>query len=688
MFNPIEIPYVSKSDMPKHSHYLILGTRVDVLGDESATEKKLREMNESLIECKANKKVIPRNKREIIFPVNTLLPAGSKEREGASESLCDAVSNCKVAMVAKLPVRLFTFEIALQREAKKKKRSFLTRHEVIQIGKSLRLDKESESDIDEAVRYLHDVTIILYYHEVLPNIIFVDPKPILDTFSHLIAITYVDHDKLNLIANPSPSPEERHSLINFGLFKESLLAIIGEKIFNEDFQPSHMITLLLHLHIIAKVEKREDYFFPCALPSHGLLNDPPTEIRPLLIAWEIDETTLAIPQGLFPLTIVHLLEQKDVVDFCPEGNEYYRYHDAMSLRVYKKYTIDIINHYTHIEIRFDGCKEFCPQIRELVTEAIKKSNDDLKVASSSVPEESQVNGGETNGTTPKHHVDNTDEDGSGQDLRLPKVCVGKKDEDDYDDEVVYLMNTTPWGYCLIINMKKGREDGNEKDTDKLRTLFKHDLQFAFRVYNNLKAEDIDNLMKNVKEASHQWSCCFIMFILAHGGTENMSAYFLTSDNKRYKVSSIKKKIESIDDLNGKPKLLFIQSCRGDLLDTGLEVLDGNHGEKNKTPSKIPRGSDFLTSFATIEDYAACRGADGSRFIQCLCDVFTEYRDKWDVVTMMTMVTKEVAAIARDVEGEGGIAKGVRQNPETTFTFRKFLFFGKPPQWVFTPLNKK
>ena len=377
MLNPIEIPYVS--DMPDQSHYLILGTRKELV-----TEEKLKEMNESLIEYKSNKKVIPHNKRQgsIIFPVNTLLPAGSEERKKASVDLCTAISNCRVQMTIELPIRLFTFEISLKIETKKMNQNFLTKGEVIEIGKSLRLDDELE--IDVALRYLHNVTIILYYHEVLPNIIFVDPEPILDVLSRLIAVTYIDHHKLHLIADPPPSAGERSNLIDFGLFKENLLTIIGKGIFNIDFQPSHMITLLKHLHIIAEVENREegDYFFPCALPSYDKLNPIPTEIRPLLIAWEIDNsgtTTLAIPQGLFPLTIVHLLEQKDEVDFSPLGTNYYRYHDAMSLRVYKDYTIDIINRYTHIEIRFYDCKNFCPRICELVTEAIKRSSNDLNV---------------------------------------------------------------------------------------------------------------------------------------------------------------------------------------------------------------------------------------------------------------------------------------------------------------------
>ena len=380
MLNSIEIPYVS--DMPKHSHYLILGTRKELV-----TKEKVQEMNESLIEYIANDKVIKlctENQNSVIFPVNTMLRAGP-ERERASEDLCTEISTSEVAMTIDLPIRLFFFEISLKMEAKKKGRSFLTNDEVKEIGKPI-LD---ESDIDKALEFLHNVTLILYFREVPPNIIFVDPEPILHVLSRLIAITYVDHNKLRLIANPPPSPGESNNLRNFGLINQDLLSKIGKEIFEHDhFKPFHMIDLLKHLHIIADMKNKKgfregDYFFPCALPSYDKLNDPPTEIQPLLIAWEIDNKgtkTLAIPQGLFPLTIVHLLEQDDV-NFTPVGKEYecYRCHDAMSLRVNEEYTIYIINRYTHIEIRFYDCKEFCPQIRKLVTEAIKKSSNNLKV---------------------------------------------------------------------------------------------------------------------------------------------------------------------------------------------------------------------------------------------------------------------------------------------------------------------
>ncbi|XP_019861259.1 PREDICTED: uncharacterized protein LOC109589641 [Amphimedon queenslandica] len=212
---------------------------------------------------------------------------------------------------------------------------------------------------------------------------------------------------------------ERNILIKFGLFGEALLEKIAkkQKILNDDFRLSHMIDLLVHLHIIAEVrvnhlniitedvdfekekvhvvtdvksnKEKIKYFFPCALPSYDKLNPALTEIQPLLIAWEIKysgTTTLAIPQGLFPLTIVHLLERKkEEVDFSPDrdSHKFYRYHDAMSLRVYERYFIDIINRYTHLEIHFRGYKKSYSQIvaevRELLRKVMEKSSKNLKV---------------------------------------------------------------------------------------------------------------------------------------------------------------------------------------------------------------------------------------------------------------------------------------------------------------------
>ena len=374
ILKPIKVPYFTNS--PSHPYYLVVGTR-----EKEVKKEDIKAMNEILKGCNF-KNIILKNIREseIIFPVDTLLPAGP-EREEASVELCRVISNCDVSMKIKMPIRLFAFEIALQAEAKEKGRRFLTKNEVVAIGERLQLN--SEEDVKKALEYLHNVTIILYYPDVLPNLVFVDPQPILDILSRLIAITYVDLAQLHLIADPPPSQDARHNLSTSGCFKEELLNFVGT---SEQFQSSHMIALLEHLHIIAKVEGRKegDYFFPCALPSYNESTSPSTKIKPLLVVWKNDDDeTLPVPQGVFPLIVVHLLNQKVYeVKFPPSGSDYYKCHNAMSLRVYERYTLHIINRYTHIELYFAGDMQFCPKVWELVEKAIKDSSDNINVEQS------------------------------------------------------------------------------------------------------------------------------------------------------------------------------------------------------------------------------------------------------------------------------------------------------------------
>ena len=374
ILKPIEVPYDTKT--PDHPNYLIIGTRKDKVKEED-----IKAMNETLKGCNF-KNVIYSRKSAIIFPVDTLLPAG-QEREEASVELCRVISNRNVSMKIKIPIRLFVFEIALQEQAEKKGLSFLTKNEVVDIGKRLQLKKEEE--VKKALQYLHNVTIILYYPDVLPNVVFVDPQPILDVLWQLIAITYVDLAQLHLITNPPPSPDDRNNLSTSGCFKKNLLKIVGKFVFiNDQFQPPHMIALLKYLHIIAELENGV-YFLPCALPSYNVLPPPSTtEIKPLLVVWKNDnDEILPVPQGMFPLIVVHLLNQEDYkLNFPPSGSNYYKYRDAMSLQVSKRYTLHIINRYTHIEMYFDGHKDFCPKVCELLDEAIKNSSNDIHVKQS------------------------------------------------------------------------------------------------------------------------------------------------------------------------------------------------------------------------------------------------------------------------------------------------------------------
>ena len=384
ILKPIDVPHVLET--PSHPMNFVLGTHYDLI-----TEDKLKEMNKELMSSlkpEVENYVVPNVRGEsIIFPVNNLV-SEDKGRMKAGQDLCQSIANCGgTSLKISVPIRWFVFELWLQKVAEDKSCHFLTIDEVISAGARFKM---SEGDTKDALKYLHNVTIILYYPDILPQLVFVDPKPILEVLSRLLALTYVERKALHLIANPVPPEEDINELHVFGFFKEELLANHFKSLFSPPhFEPSHLLELLLHLHIIAS-EKNGDYFIPCALQSYTKPPELQTEVKPLLVVWQDNDgiNTLPVPQGMFPLLITHLLtHKKDEVEF-PDVSEpqYYRYRDALSLWIKikgKRYTLHIINHYTHVELYFVGsvqeAKEHCPYIRELVMKAVKYSTDALNV---------------------------------------------------------------------------------------------------------------------------------------------------------------------------------------------------------------------------------------------------------------------------------------------------------------------
>uniref|UniRef100_A0A1X7T2W0 C-terminal of Roc (COR) domain-containing protein n=1 Tax=Amphimedon queenslandica TaxID=400682 RepID=A0A1X7T2W0_AMPQE len=213
----IDVPHVLET--PSHPMNFVLGTHYDLI-----TEDMLKEMNEELIMISSLKhdiesNIVPNVRGEsIIFPVNTLVPE-DEGRMKAGQDLCQSIANCGgTSLKINVPIRWFAFELWLQKVAEKKSHSFLELDEAISAGARFKM---SEDDTKHALQYLHNVTIILYYPDILPQLVFVDPKPILEVLSRLLALTYVERKALHLIANPVPSEKDISKLHNVGFLKRS-----------------------------------------------------------------------------------------------------------------------------------------------------------------------------------------------------------------------------------------------------------------------------------------------------------------------------------------------------------------------------------------------------------------------------------------------------------------------------------
>ena len=373
-FKPLDISCISKK--PTHSMHLVLGTHYDKVSDATLKEKEeILKSSMSSLESYLQNCVI-RHKKSIIFPVNTI--AASEERAKYSEEICKAIwyRGSDASLQIKIPIRWFAFELSLPEQ------SIVSLKEALSIGERYGMKEE---DTKQALRYFHDVSLMLYYPEVT-NVVFIDSKPILEILSQLLALTYVDDDDALASISGEPLPLKVTNNLKEGFFNEDIFERLKSKsvVFSlPEFQLSDLIRLLLHLNIITKLEDEQKghYFIPYALPSY---NEPvsikETNAKPLVIVWseEKSEEILPVPTGLFPLTIVHLLNQKEyVTKISPSTSEYYKFRDAMSLKITftQKHTLHLINRYTHIEVYFTGPTEHCPLVRKLITRAIDNSSD-------------------------------------------------------------------------------------------------------------------------------------------------------------------------------------------------------------------------------------------------------------------------------------------------------------------------
>ena len=377
---------------PEHSMYFVIGTHYDEFerAHPEEVEISLADMNEKLMSSLPphviNKYIIHNVPQEsIIFPVNTLLPADSEDRKKASKFFSSVISKrYEVSLKMKVPIRWFVFELQLEKTAESKGLSFVTKEEAIAEGKRLLMNEEA---VEEALKYLHNCTIILYYPEVKPQLVFVSPQILLDVFSHLLALTYVDYETaLSLV--PRVEEIERQELV-CGNFTEALLKKFV--VFSGEFQPGYFINLLEHLHIIAKLS-HDTYFLPCALPAYDDTRSfqiPKTmrpTIKPLRLVWRIkekewkSEVIVPVPRGSFHLAIVHLIKQKESTVVCFNNSKGVKqFRDMVSLLISvtegcePNDNLYIIDCKEYIEVHYTGSEEHCPKVRELVKAAIAES---------------------------------------------------------------------------------------------------------------------------------------------------------------------------------------------------------------------------------------------------------------------------------------------------------------------------
>ncbi|XP_067618366.1 caspase-1-like isoform X2 [Eurosta solidaginis] len=133
-------------------------------------------------------------------------------------------------------------------------------------------------------------------------------------------------------------------------------------------------------------------------------------------------------------------------------------------------------------------------------------------------------------------------------------------------EEFYANNNPHVGIAVILNHKycKGQKDrmGTERDRDTVADML---LSYGFdvRIFNDLTFEKVDGHLKDIAKEDHTNNDCFVLVIMSHGAEGRVYASDMSYPVERLWQPFLGSNCSS---LINKPKIFFVQACRGERLD--------------------------------------------------------------------------------------------------------------------------
>ncbi|XP_055627014.1 caspase-like isoform X2 [Toxorhynchites rutilus septentrionalis] len=191
-------------------------------------------------------------------------------------------------------------------------------------------------------------------------------------------------------------------------------------------------------------------------------------------------------------------------------------------------------------------------------------------------------------------------------------------------------------------------NGTDKDRDDISSVL-YDLDFDVRVFNDLSRKELLETLREVSREDHTKNDCLVVVVMSHGEQGVLYA----RDNK-YSVDSLWRHFlgNACPSLIGKPKMFFIQACRGEKFDEGVvfsspqmrnKPRDMVDSRSDQLVFSIPTMADLLLMYSTYDGYYSWRNPrQGSWFIQALQKELKENGKVKDLLTLLTGVSRRTA----------------------------------------------
>ena len=238
---------------------IVIGTHEDC---EDTCDETRKDKNKRVNEClQINKRCAPlyvgQDMTEVIFGVNCKAP--DKKDRKVAKVLRKNISKL-TPKSKKMPIAWFGLEVTLHDLTQKKRREALTVLECKQAAERVQLKDEA---FTAALNHLAECNILLYYPDVLPDVVFCNPQVLLSIITELVQHRY------KLLEHPDttkPTPGDWKRFKDYAYITQKLLDEFPGHYYDGVFSSSDLIRLFISHSIMAPVSK-EEYLMPALLPE-------------------------------------------------------------------------------------------------------------------------------------------------------------------------------------------------------------------------------------------------------------------------------------------------------------------------------------------------------------------------------------------------------------------------------------
>ena len=205
-----------------------------------------------------------------------------------------------------------------------------------------------------------------------------------------------------------------------------------------------------------------------------------------------------------------------------------------------------------------------------------------------------------------------------------------------------IINNVEWNRDVDPERKHARS-GSDEDAKRLKNTLEK-LQYTVDLCHNLDSHQMKESLSKVAQKTSESHDSFICCILTHGDTNGVEGV----DGIHVPVGELASLVncKNCPNLFGKPKIFFVQSCRGSEIPEPVAI-DNSRGAGDIVVmdgrKSLPPEADFFFSFSTCHDNIATRGIyEGSLYVKELCKVLSSHASNLSLYDLTMLVHREMA----------------------------------------------